>query len=261
VGAQGGAGVNSTIKLPSLPTWKVWPPERLRSEQERNPRAFARGFQMKAFSDDERMFPSFTECYAHGVVVGEIARRRLPTFVGVDLAGTSRPGNVIFVVAVDPVSQRRYPLEILAGAWKSPEVAGQIAGVCMRHDVRFIMVENNGYQQALVDWIRHSVREHAFWYKVESYTTTGKTKRDLEYGMPSMEVEYKNKAWVIPADEFEGHPATCRCGWCLWTGEVKDYPMGATSDTVMAQHFAREAIVRWGVAAPKAQALGDINAR
>lgn len=205
---------------------------------------------MRAFSDDERMYPSFQTCFSSGVVTGEITRRAWPVFMGVDLAGTKRPGNVIFIAAMDPATQKRYPLEILTGNWTSPETARQLSMATARHpNVRYIMVENNGYQQALIDWVKSSPNDHSFWYKIESYTTTGVTKNSLTVGMPSLEVEFKNKAWVVPYDEFAGHAVTCHCGWCTWKTEVRDYPMSATTDTVMAMWFCREAISKWGVGA------------
>lgn len=254
--------MQQSFKLPSLETWEHWSSERLLLEQKANPRAFARGFQMKAFTDDERMFPSFKTCFEHGVVTGEVARRGWPVFVGVDLAGPKRVGNVIFAAALDPSSHRRYPLEVLTGAWTSPETARQLAGVASRHqNLRHIMVENNGYQQAIIDWIRSSPVDHSFWYKIESFTT-GMNKSAPDVGLPSLEIEFKNKAWVVPAGEFEGHPPTCRCGWCTWVAETTDYPLGQATDTVMAMWFCREAISRWGVGVgQKAVSLGDFNMR
>lgn len=255
--------MNRTVQLKSVPPWEHWNSDRLKKEQDTNPRSFSRGFQMRAFSDSERMFPSFPLCYTHGVVTGEVSRRGWPVFIGVDLAGDKRPGNVIFVCAVDPVTQRRFPLEVLCGAWTSPETAKQLAAVNARHpNVRIIMVENNGYQQSLIDWVKNSPTDSSFWFKVESFTTGFANKANPTYGLPSLEVEFKNKAWVVPAAEFEGHPVTCLCGWCTWVSEVKDYPMGSTTDTVMAQWFAREAISRWGgVGAPSGSNLAGLNLR
>ena len=239
--------MNIIQKLPSLPVWEKWPTAKLLEEKEINPRSFERGFCQRAYSDTERMFPSFETCFTPGIVVGDIARRGWPVFAGVDLAGEKRPGNVIFVAAVDPSTQRRYPLEILVGGWKSPEVAAKLAEVNGRYpSLRVIMVENNGYQQSLVDWIKQSPGENSYWFKIESYTTGFQTKVNPVYGVPGLEVEFKNKAWVVPSSEFEGHPVHCRCGWCVWKTEVHDYPMGATTDTVMAMTFCREAISLWG---------------
>ena len=251
------------MKLPSLPVWSHWNSMRLIKESQENPRAFARGFQMKAFTDSERMFPSFQSCYAHGVVVGDVARRGWPVFIGVDLAGPRRPGTVLFAVALNPQDNRRYPVEIQVGSWTSPETAQRLAQMHDRHpNTRFIMVENNGYQQALVDWINHSqdVTKN-FYYKVEAFTT-GANKVSPEVGLPSLEIEFKNKAWVVPVDEFAGHPPTCSCGWCTWTTQMRDYPFSAATDSVMACWFAREGIAKWGGSrAVQGQGLSGLNVR
>lgn len=226
-------------------------------EQRENPRSFARGFQMRAFTDDERLFPSFKTCYSHGVALGNIQRSGWPVFVGVDLAGARRAGNVIFVVALEPGTNRRYPLEIRRGAWTSPETARNLAEVHANYsNIRHIMVENNGYQQSIIDWIRHAGGDSSFWYKIESFTT-GANKMSIDVGLPSLEVEFANKAWVVPADEFEGHPPTCQCGWCAWVTEMNNYPMSGDNDCVMAAWFAREGIARWGSAS--AMGLGSLS--
>ena len=258
--------MNTERRIRPVPVWQAhWSTERLRQEQADNPRAFSRGFQMRAFSDEERMFPSFQTCYSHGVVIGEIARREWPVFCGVDLAGKARPGNVIFVAAIDPATHRRYPLEVLRGGWKSPETAAHIAGVNERYPtLSIIMVENNGYQQSLVDWCQSDPRANSFWYKIESYTTGFASKVDPTFGLPSLEVEFKNKAWVVPIDEFESHAPQCRCGWCVWNEEAKDYPMGKSTDCVMAMFFTREAIARWGASVlgrAAASSVGDLSNR
>jgi len=216
---------------------------------------------MRAFSDTERMFPSFTSCYSHGVVVGEVARRGWPCFAGVDLSGPNRPGNAITVAALDPSSSRRYPIEIHVGAWKSPEVAAKLAEIDARLNLRVIMVENNGYQQSVIDWIRHSARQQSFWVKVESFTT-GMNKANATYGLPSLEVEFKNQAWVVPADEFEGHPVDCQCGWCVWTADLRDYPMVPYGDCTMSAWFCREAMSRYfGLTGIQVSLPGGFNAR
>lgn len=253
-------------QLTALPLWSArWAQSSLTLEYQRNPRSFSRGFQMKPYDDAERTFPSFKTCFSPGVVVGEIARRGYPVFVGVDLSSDKRPGTCMFALAMDPVSRRRFPLEIALGAWTSPETAQRLADMNAKYNVKVIMVENNAYQQSILDWIRHTGTQGGmsanFWWKLEGFTT-GKNKSSPEYGLPSLEVEFKNKAWVIPEAEFMGHDVTCRCGWCVWQREVVDFPAGATSDTVMAMWFAREALAKFGAMMPTgAELLGDFNAR
>jgi hypothetical protein len=254
--------MHKTIRLASLPPWAHWGTDRLKLEKAKNPRAYARGFEMQAFSDTERKFPSLQTCFTHGVVTGELSRRGLPAFVGVDLSGTGRPGNCIVVVGLDYATQRRTLLEVQHGAWRAPELVKVLADINSRHQVKFIMVENNGTQQMLVDFIHSGITEANSWrYKVEPFTT-GKNKANPEYGVASLEIEFKNKAWVIPADEFEGHPVDCLCSWCEWVLQMRDYPVAAYDDFVMATWFAREAISKWGgYTAGGGTNIGDINTR
>jgi hypothetical protein len=249
------------IPLPPLPVWSAhWPSERLKQEAAAAPRAFARGFRLQAFTDEERAFPSFTSCYAPGLRIEDIVRRGYPTFIGVDLAGDKRPGNVIFAAAMDPVSHHRYPLEVMAGGWKSPETARKLHEIHGRHpNTRFILVESNGYQQSLVDWIRQT-GGGTWWYKVESFTT-GANKANPTIGLPSMELEFHHKMWSIPTAEYKHHPVTCPCGWCTWDQEMHDYPMSPTTDCVMAMWFCREAIARWGFGAGGALPTVPSNVR
>jgi hypothetical protein len=63
--------VNPRQNLAPIPVWEAhWSTERLREEEQSNPRSFRRGFRQESFSDDERMFPSFETCFTPGIVVG-----------------------------------------------------------------------------------------------------------------------------------------------------------------------------------------------
>jgi hypothetical protein len=249
--------------LPDVPLWSKFPHERLLERKLDDPRSFARGYQMRSYDDSERMFPSFESCRSHGVVLGEIARRGWPMFTGVDLATERRPGTVIFTLALDPATSRRYPVSVRAGRWSSPDTVSQLtAELTQFPQIQMVMVENNAYQQALVDWIR-VLQVSRLWLKVESFTTTGHNKPNLEVGLPSLEAEFSKKAWVIPWDEYEHHEPGHRCGWCLWDLEMRNYPHHPTTDTVMAAWFSREAVSRWsGLAGAAAGgAKGDLNRR
>jgi hypothetical protein len=169
----------------------------------------------------------------------------MPTYVGVDLSSDSRPGNFIVSIALDPVTQRRYPVDVRYGAWKSPETAGQITQVDGQHVVDAITVENNAYQQSIIDWSTEDKQRFPWWVKVEAHTT-GKNKADPTYGLPGMEVEFKNKAWAICSAQWEGHPPTCACAWCEWARQMSMYPRGNQTDAVMATWFASTAINRFG---------------
>jgi len=226
------------------------------------PRAFERGFRLLALSDDERTFPSFEQCYEHGVSLGELQRGSWPKFTGVDLAGAARRGNAIFTIAVDPSTKRRVPVDLRHGAWRSNETAAQIAEVNQLYSPVVIMVENNGYQQAIIDWCQANKGVAGisdFWMKLEA-TTTGRNKMDPRLGLPGLQVEFANKAWIVPRNAYETHPVTCPCSWCVWDREVRNHPLAPSSDLVMAMWFARQGVENYGYAA-HGVSIGDLTAR
>jgi hypothetical protein len=227
-------------RLPDLPLWEArWTQAALEAKRQEDGRMFARGFRLVPFSDEERAFPSFRKCFSYGVSVGDLARGPWPKFLGVDLAGDERPGNALVAVAVDPSNRRRHVLKCLRGAWTSPETAQRIISLDQEYNFRVIVVETNAYQKALVDWLRQM--KAPCWFKVRA-TVTGKNKVDPALGVRSLEVEFSNLSWVVPAGEFESHPPSCACGWCAWRREMEDYPMGAADDFVMSTWFCRQAI-------------------
>ena len=250
------------IKLRPIPLWKEggWTREFLAKKKGSTPRgAFDRGWHLRAVSDEDLSFPDFPSCFVHGLVLGTLQRRTdWPAFTGVDLAGRKRPGNAIVTVRVDPLTRRRYPVDLRAGAWRSHEVVNHLTEINELYSPEVIKVEDNGYQEALIDWIQ--VGKYDFWYKVEGTTTTGHTKYNEEVGLPALQVEFQNKAWCIPADEFEtqelGHMSR-GCPWCRWVYEFSNHPLAASSDYVMATWFARQGIEQIGYAWDGANDLPD----
>lgn len=204
-------------------------------------RAFQRGFRMIAFSDDEITFPSFKDCYAYGITLGEIQRSNWFKVVGVDLSSDKRPGNGIVTVAVDPETARRYPIDIRAGAWKSNEVVDQLRDINAAYQPHVFMCEDNGYQEALIDWAQSRKGSNDFWTKLMPTTTTAQTKKSIEIGLPSLQVEFRNQAWVIPASEFENLSPDENV-WARWDYEMRNHPLASTDDLVMATWFARQGI-------------------
>jgi len=200
---------------------------------------------MRAFDDSELSFPNFVKCREHSVKIGEITRAGWPMFTGVDLAGKDRPGTAIVTFALEPGTLRRYPVNVRLGAWTSPQTVGQLSDVLNAFpSIQVILVENNAYQQALVDWIR-TIQVSQLWLKVESFTTTGQNKANPIYGLPVLEAELSKRMWVIPYNEYEHHDPGCLCGWCVWDRQMSTYPHCPETDTVMATWFTRTALDRW----------------
>lgn len=230
--------VNESIRLP------LWPgvdEESLRKTfRSIGPRAFERGYRQRPYSEEEKIFPSFLDCIQYGASWRNYylmtPKKGWRFGVGCDLSRDNRAGNVIFVLAVDSENYR-YPVDIRMGRWTSPQMADQIKTVNAEYHPDCVMVENNGYQQALIDWMQQS--EESVELPLMAYTTTGKKKRDAAVGLPGLEIEFYNKLWRICIPEKHGFG--CECAWCRWLHEMQNYP-GSTDDTVMACFFAREAI-------------------
>lgn len=248
-------------KLPDIPVWQVKHSKELLEEKARDPATFERGYRQRAVSPGELMFPSFEGCLQSGVSAGELLRRGLPTCVGVDLSGPRRPGNAIASVGVDVTNWRKCLTGIRFGKWTSPKTAENLADVCDGHsDLRYVMVENNAYQDSIIDWIKKEKAGNPHWKKIESFTT-GANKGSVEFGLPGLEVEFKNGAWVFPYSEWEGHPSTCACDWCRLEREIANYPAGSSYDGLMAVWFASSAIDRWVHRAGLGKKFRNLNVR
>jgi len=248
-------------RLKSIPLWKeMWPREALLKKEREEPRTFQRGWRLIALSDEERTFPGWEGCRCHGVSLGEVQRSGWMKFTGVDLASKGRPGTSIVTIAVEPISGRRYPVDLRYGAWRSNETAAEIAAVNRAYRPNVIVIENNAYQDSLIDWCTSNKSEqNDFWMKLEPFTT-GKNKVDPLIGLPGLQVEFHHKAWVVPFDEYETHEPSCPCAWCLWDREFRNHPLGATSDMVMATWFARWGAETFGTPIVTGD-LGRLNAR
>lgn len=238
------------VKLRPIPlcTETGWTHDALVKKKASMPHSsFNRGWHLIAASDEDLTFPAFRSCFTPGVALGPIQRNDWATFTGVDLAGEKRPGNAIVTLKVHPVTHRRIPIDLRAGSWKSNETVQHLADIYEAYRPTVIMVENNGYQQALVDWIQALKLD--FWPIVEPTTTTGSTKYNETIGLPGLQVEFQNRAWTIPSDEFEAHPPghmSKGCQWCRWVYEMTTHPLAVSSDYVMATWFARQGVEQHG---------------
>lgn len=256
----------SVQKLPDLPLWESKFPrdvleQKARGGDEGGHAMWLQGFRMQVIKPGDLKFPSFKLCCEPGLIVSEVRRRMWPAYVGVDLSSATRPGNFIVVVVVEPTTRRRIVAEVVHGAWSSPETAMMLADVCGRHNVQYVMVENNAYQGSLIDWIQKGKTAYpSLWMKVEAHTT-GKNKADPAFGLPGLEVEFSNRAWSFPSGEWEGHPEGHDCSWCVFFRQFSLYPKYSTTDGVMAAWFCKSAIDQWGNRRIAGDGRRDLNMR
>lgn len=231
-----------------LPLSVRWPKQALKTRCDLlGKRAFDRGFRQRAYSDEERVYKAFPSCLDYTLSINQVRNRVAEgrdffVSVGVDLSSKKRPGNAIFVLGIDNQNYK-YFIDVITGKWTSPETADQLAYICHQYKPNTIVVENNAYQTALIEWIKESKKEYNFWDKIIPFTT-GKQKADEQLGLPALEVEFENKSWKIACKEQVTHEPGCKCDLCRWQREVHDYPMYATTDCLMASWFAWHGINR-----------------
>ncbi len=249
------------IALRPIPVWKPrWGPDQLERKHAEEEGPFTRGFFLVAASEGELTFQNFNDCCYPGRTVGDIQRNNWPAFTGVDLSGEKRKGVAIITLKVNPLTQVRYPCDVRVGAWSANEIAEQLLSVNNLYNPNVIMVEDNGAQKFLVEYIQAS--NHRYWHKVEPTTTTGQKKNSEQYGLPVLQVEFRNKAWAIASDEFDGISGTVEDHpWKRWAYEFRNHPTASTNDMVMATWFARQGIETFGYTFEQFKAVRHTTAR
>ncbi len=217
----------------SIPLWDKWNKAALvKRRGEIGSQSFARGFKQETLDDESRTFPSVTKCAAADLDPLEYRRENWPVFTGVDLSSVTRPGNAIVSIAQRPSDRKRLLLSVRTGDWTSPQLWRELEEEDRRFRPVVFVVENNAYQDALVQWgltLNASLPVQGF--------TTGKNKADPLMGLPGLEVEFENQGWIIPRPS---HALDCECDWCRLWMELTGHPIAESTDLVMALWFARE---------------------
>ena len=162
-------------------------------------------------------------------------------FIGVDLAiGQTKSAKytVLFGLAFDEEKKIRYPIEIRRGKFSSPDTAREL--IDMNQEIQPVcsVVENNFYQQAIIDWIEDL---QGIELNIEPFTTGSQQKKSLDFGVPAMATDFQNGRWMIPLEEDEYDwelEKGCGCNICHWITELIQYPYGTYSDIVMACYLA-----------------------
>jgi len=213
----------------------------IRKREEIGEEAFARQFQGKIVVDRSSPFSkqSIEACKDPNIEFGEYPDNCL-FFTGVDLGHRKRdksPRTVIFTLAVTE-DGKRLPVSIVAGNFSPTETGQLIINEFLKYSPEVIKVENNGYQESILDII--SLIDPSLSLPVEG-CFTGSQKNDIRVGLPSLATEFDRKLWIIPAKNLDQHPPHCDCGLCLWLRELESYPHGLT-DTVMASWFALQGV-------------------
>jgi hypothetical protein len=241
----------------------IWPEKwdrtaLMKRKEEIGDRAFARAFKMQALSDEEAIFNEemIRGCETHDFIYGgKPLVGKATILMGVDLgsARSSKDANytVIFTGAV--IGGKKIPLNITRGKFKSPEFAKIFYDLVKFYNPSYVIIENNASQEAVIQWVREKYGGDISLPPVKGYFT-GNQKMSEEVGLPAMAVEMSQKNWILP--EFH-RISECRCGYCVWLQELKDFPLGKFSDTVMASWLFREAVREFIGNAPRITLLSD----
>ncbi len=229
------------------PVWpEKFPQGKLKQIKEKiGSTAFARGYQGKPSSDKDTIFKkeAILNSISTDLYLGQpLNKENVVTFVGVDLAISSKKSaknTAIVVVQVDTQTGKKHLVDIIVDQFTSIETAQKIIEVATKYKPNAIYVENNAYQQALLEWVDVIDKNRVTAGLIEGYYT-GAQKFNPFTGLPALAAEFEFGSWVIHKTDHE-YDKNCNCPFCLCITEFLSFPFGKTSDIVMATFFAREA--------------------
>jgi len=253
-----------TCALRTNPQWQVWWQPAINPEtgallwgekwtrealearrQEIGDRAFSQQFLLQPLSDEDATFQErvIQACLTDRWAPGEVeVEESWPRFIGVDLGSSLKAKasyTVAFVITLG-TDDKRYPLEIVQKRLQFDETVELIADLWVKYSPAEIRVENNAYQEAIVQHLKQR-----FPGMPVAGQTTGRQKADEKIGLPGLATTMANGGWVIPAGG-EPHAVYCECAWCAWVSELRAHPLGRYSDIVMAMWFAEAAAREYG---------------
>ncbi len=230
------------IDLDTLePIWpEYWTKEKLVERYNSMPlRAFARAFANMPISREDAVFnkEQIEKCIVYNDPKHYLQKCSY-VIMGVDLAISQKKKSANTAIFIMGILEKRNETKLVAlhceyGKWSSPETITAILKLYKDWNVDAIVVENNQYQEALIQWLEEFNQS----LPVYSHYTTSE-KHDPEIGLPSMALEFEKQKWIIPVGKLP-HDSDCKCGKCKWIDELLMYPFGETSDILMASYFAR----------------------
>jgi hypothetical protein len=228
-------------------------------------RAFSRQFLLEPLSDAEKTFsalafnlimndktypgaidPDTVRAFFHQEATAAWPIQRgwgWPIVAGVDLASSlnmKAAWNVIIVAAISP-DMRRWVMGVERWKGKFPETIQRLIRVWNYFRPILTMVENNGYQQSVVDQMGETARDMPImgW-------RTGNQKWDEAVGLPGLNIQMEKGLWVLGRDGDHSHAMVddelvTFCSECALVDEIRLHPQGAFQDTVMALWFTEAA--------------------
>jgi len=225
-----------------------WTRQALEERRSKNRIAFDRGFRNIPISDEDALFKrKWIEKSIRESTPDSMVNSKWRIYIGVDLAiskAETADYTILFVMAFDPDSHMKVPMEIIRGHFTGPETARHIMRLNKKWNPDMIFVENNAYQQSILDWIDVLPSWEPGWSipTIRGFTT-GRQKRDEYIGLPSMAAEFESGSWTIfnHRNPLTNGAESCGCPMCTFIDELTSYPVGKHDDTIMGAWFAREA--------------------
>jgi len=229
-------------KEPGAKMRELWPgkwdlPALEKRRLEIGDREFNRGFNNWPLGEEESIvnWESVKACMDPTLAMGESPFNTSLRVAGYDLAiGKTEQASYFAAVVLGMGGDRRVVvLDMIRKRVPFRQQVDTIKRIDKLWSPTVHMVENNAYQQALVD----QVRQEDDWLNVEEFTT-GKQKSDPYIGLPSLGPPFDQRLIVLPTKGgHDGMNTSCECPMCAFLRELRWFP-AATTDLVMAFWFA-----------------------
>lgn len=220
----------------------------LKRKEEVGTTRFSREYLCIPVSDGSSLFPTkiLSQCYDNTfempTFLTQEDRRELKIYTGVDLAMSSTVGadyTVITTLGVDK-QMNRWILDIKRKKGLSlMEQLRLIQDVYKNFRPMKILIENNAFQRVFADELIRNTD-----LPVEGFTTTAHNKNSLDRGVPSLQILFENKKFIIPRKTLRDIEITDRLvnelNSFTWI-DGKLQGVGSHDDMVMSLWIANEA--------------------
>jgi hypothetical protein len=210
---------------------------------------FAREYLCLPISDESSLFPEriLTGCYDHQYTLPNSSthemRANLRVYTGVDLAMSSTVGadyTVITTIGVDAQSNRWLLNMRRKKGLSLYEQLREIEDVYKSYKPQKVLIEDNSFQRVFRDELIRNTD-----IPVEGFTTTANKKNALDRGVPSLQILFENRKFVIPrATERDREITDILVNElkCFTWQDGKLQGLGAHDDCVMSLWLANEAV-------------------
>lgn len=164
---------------------------------------------------------------------------KMTVAIGVDLAISQKDtaDNTAFAVIGQTKLGAKIPLWLEQGKFTFAQTQRKILELANRYNPDIVVVENNGYQEAL----RRDLADNTS-LPIVGYSTGGE-KYDENIGVSSIAVEFENEKWILPYSTEEGTDYNREQIDRLVEGML-NFGSGHTADILMALWFANGGLRR-----------------